>query len=354
MKEKSLELTMKPTREGLLSTLFALGISLLAGIIIILVTSNSPYEAITAFFISPLRSSYFLLNIITGAIPLVFTGLAVAVAFGSGNYNLGLEGQVYISAIVGNYVAIKLASLHTLLVLSLVFIFSFLTGGLVAGFSGLMKKVNGTNELISSLLLGNAFVILSDYLVEGPFNDFQSGLAASPRIPENLLFTKIAPPSDLHTGIFFSLITITLVWLLLKHTNVGYYMKLTGSSPKFAFYSGIGIGKLSVFAMFISGGLAGLAGLIDLLGVHGRVVRGFSTGYGWNGIAVALIARNNPLLVLPAALLFSYLNVGAQVASFEADITPEISRIIQALIFFLITMKELRGFLPGRRGKEWV
>jgi simple sugar transport system permease protein len=99
--------------------------------------------------------------------------------------------------------------------------------------------------------------------------------------------------------------------------------------------------------MFLSGGLAAVGGIVDVLGVHGRVLRGFSGGYGWNGIAVALIARNHPLGVVPAALFFAYLESGAQIASFEAGLTPEISRIVQAVVFYLVTAEAVLSFMKG-------
>ena len=101
--------------------------------------------------------------------------------------------------------------------------------------------------------------------------------------------------------------------------------------------------------MLMSGGFAGLAGIIDIYGIHGRMIRGYSTGYGWNGIAVALIARNHPLLVIPAAIFFAYLESGANVASLFSDITPEIARIIQAAVFYLVTAEGLLSFIRARK-----
>ncbi len=128
---------------------------------------------------------------------------------------------------------------------------------------------------------------------------------------------------------------------------------MVGKNPLFSKYGGISIHRTLFWGMMISGGLAGLAGAVDLFGVHGRMIRGFSAGYGWNGIAIALIARNHPLLVIPSALFFAWLDSGAQVASLMSDLTPEIARMIQGIIFYGITAQSLfRWFQLRSRGQQ--
>lgn len=324
---------------SLLGTLTVLSISIIAGIIIIFLTSDVPLESLFSFFIGPFTTRYFLFNMLACATPLIFTGLAVSLAFSAGSYNLGVEGQVYLGALAGTFIAVKLGGGFPGGSILLILLASFLAAGFLAGISGWLKSFRGANELITSLLAGNIVIIVIDYIVEGPFQDFYSGLAATPSVPDKYMLSKVIPPSDFHTGFFIGLLFAILIYWFIYHTRTGYDIRITGKDPEFARYLGIKVGSVYVISMFLSGGLAGMGGIVDVLGVQGRVIRGFSAGYGWNGIAVSLIARNNPLLVIPAAVFFAYLDTGAQIASFQADLTPEIARVVQSVIFYLITAR---------------
>ncbi|ACR80517.1 MULTISPECIES: ABC transporter permease [Kosmotoga] len=337
---------------SLLGTLTVLSISIIAGIIIILLTSDVPSESLFSFFISPFTSKYFFFNMLACATPLIFTGLAVSLAFSAGTYNLGVEGQVYLGALAGTFIAVRLGGAFPFGVVPLIFLTSFLVSGLLAGVSGWLKSSRGANELITSLLAGNAIIILIDYIVEGPFQDFYSGLAATPKVPDNYMLSKVMPPSDFHTGFFIGLFFAILIYWFIYHTRMGYDLRITGKDPEFARYLGIKIGSIYIISMFLSGGLAGIGGIVDVLGIQGRVIRGFSAGYGWNGIAVSLIARNNPLLVIPSALFFAYLDTGAQIASFQADLTPEVARVVQSVIFYFITARAFYEIYTVGREKK--
>jgi simple sugar transport system permease protein len=331
-------------------SLFVILVALLAGMIVILAVSEDPSVAIVAFFFSTFTNTYYLGNLLANTIPLILTGLAAAIAFSASSFNLGLEGQVYMGSLVGTFFGVRiLTALPPLPGTVAILLFSLISGGIIAGLSGLLKARRGVNELISSLLLSNGLILLVDYFIEGPFNDRPSGLAASFSIPSKFRFERILPPSNLHTGLFIAILASVAVWFFLFKTRGGYNLRVTGKDPEFAYYGGVNVGRVYFWAMFLSGSFAALGGMVDVLGVHGRVMRGFSSGYGWNGIAVALIARNHPLLVVPAALFFAYLEIGAQIASFEAGLTPELSRLIQSIVFYLVTADAILSFLRRRR-----
>ncbi|SSC11737.1 Inner-membrane translocator [Mesotoga infera] len=328
-------------------TLSTLVIALSVGFIVIVMTVEEPLEAIFAFFLSVFTNTFYFGNLLSASVPLIFTGLAAAVAFSSSSFNLGLEGQVYLGALVGTYIGVRMGGTSPLLILPVVILSGFFSGALIAGISGLLKGFRGVNELISSLLLSNGIVLVVDYIIEGPFNDGPSGLAASMSLGKEVMLPRILEPSSLHSGLFLALIMAVLLWAFMFRTRPGYDFRVTGKSPRFAYYGGINVKAVYFWSMFLSGGLAAVGGIVDVLGVHGRVLRGFSGGYGWNGIAVALIARNHPLGVVPAALFFAYLESGAQIASFEAGLTPEISRIVQAVVFYLVTAEAVLSFMKG-------
>ena len=328
--------------------LMSLVISLLLGLLVITLTSSSPLEAARAFFLGSFSNSYFFGNMLASAVPLILTGLAAAVSFSSSAFNLGLEGQLYFGTLIGTYIAYKLGNFGSWTIVVILGA-AFISGGSVAAVSGYLKSKWNVNELISSLLISYSLVYIVNFFLAGPFTDPLAGLAASPYVSEKLMFSKLMLPSSLHSGLLLAIAISVVIYLIFSRHTWGYELRITGRSQFFASYGGIDVRKTWITAMFLSGGLAALGGMIDVLGIHGRMIKGFSYGYGWNGIAVALIARNNPLLVIPSALFFSYLESGAQVGALMSDITPEVARVIQASVFYLVTAEGLAFFLKKRR-----
>lgn len=324
-------------------------IALAVGMIAIALTSRSPAEAIRYFFTGPFLNTFFFGNMLARAIPLILTGLAASVAFSASTFNLGLEGQVYFGAICGTLLGLTMSSVPIWMVFVVVIATSVLVGGGIAALSGYLKAKWNVNELISSLLVSYTLINVGDALLEGPLRDPRAGLAASRYLDGAIRLPRILMPSNLHAGMFLVLAIAVFLFFAVRYSKMGYEIRITGSNISFAAYGGIRVRHVVVMAMLISGALAGLAGMVDILGIHGRAIRGFSAGYGWNGIAVALIARRHPLLVIPAAFFFAFLTSGAEVSSFFTDMSPEIARIIQASIFYLVTAEGLLAFLKKRR-----
>lgn len=325
--------------------LFTMLVAFACGSTIIILTSKNPLTAIRWFYLGPVSNIYFFGNMLSGSIPLILTGLGALIAFSSATFNLGLDGQLYFATLCATYVALYFTKANIVTTL----LTAFVTGGLIGFFCGLLKVFFKVDELLSSFLIGQALIHVTDYFLNGPLRDPLAGLSASKYINGSMMFSKILPPSDLHTGIFIAVALAVVIYLIMQFSTFGYQVKVTGSSHDFASYGGIKVWKIWLLTLFLSGGMAGLGGIVDVLGVHGRMVKGFSFGYGFNGIAVALIARNNPIFVIPSALLFSYLEIGAQVSSIMSDITPEISKIVQSTIFYLITAESLVDFLIRKK-----
>lgn len=319
------------------------------GALAITVTSKEPGMAIKYFFTGPFSSRYFFGSMLAASIPLMLTGLATSIAFSASAFNLGLEGQVYFGAFCGTYVAYQLNAVPAIIAIIVSLAVSFAGGAAIAGVSGYLKSKWNVDELISSLLTSYAIVDVVDFFLEGPFRDPAAGLATSRYFNKAFLLPRILPPSNLHIGIFIALALIILFSIIMKRHTFGYEIRITGRNFRFAKYAGIPVTQTVIMAMFFSGGMAGLAGMIDVLGIHGRMIKGFSAGYGWTGIGVALLARNNPLLVIPAAIFFSFLQTGANTSALFSDITPEVGRIIQASVFYLVTAEGLISFLKKKR-----
>lgn len=325
-------------KELLLQRLLVIAVSFTVGFVIIFMTSATPWQTIGYFLSVPVSNQYFFGNLLAGMIPFIFTGLAASVAFQANEFNLGIEGQVYFAALVGTWVALRCSGMNSFLGIVLVIVSAAVAGGLLAFVSAYLKNRWRVNELISSLLIGYSLIYVTDYFLEGPMLDTEAGLISSRAVDKSLMLHKILSPSNLHTGILLAGFLVLVLYVVLKKSVFGIQMRIQGQNSKFSEYVGIKGSQVIFKTFFLSGALAGCAGIVDILGVHSKMIRGFSSGYGWTGIAVALIAKNNPLWVIPSAFLFAFLESAASASAIFSDLTPEISQIIQASIFFLVTV----------------
>jgi simple sugar transport system permease protein len=174
------------------------------------------------------------------------------------------------------------------------------------------------------------------------------------RIAEQYQLLLIFKPSKLDISIFFAVATAIGTYFFMQRSHWGYEMRMCGINREFSKYAGINVGKYLLVPMAISGGFHGLAGGITVMGTHYRCLKGVTAGLGWNGIAVALIAKNNPLAVIPAALFFAYLDAGAKAAMLHADVTFELAKIAQGVIFFLVTAQALYGLFDSKKKRKKV
>jgi riboflavin transport system permease protein len=329
------------TRLGVLAVTMACAFAV--AVILLLAFSSSFGEALGLFFLGPFKNKYYFGNMLNDSIAFALTGLGVSVAFASKNFNLGGEGQVYAGAIATAAVCIAFPDGGLPTVLSAVAA-GMATGGLLGGFSGYLKRVLAVDELISTFLASAAVVLVGDYIITGPLQDPASNFQTTVEISGAFRLARILPPSSLSTGCFIAIIVSVLLKLAMDTTRFGFELRLCGSNREFARYVGVDTGFFDVAPMVISGALHGLAGAVMILGTYHKAMRGFSAGVGWAGIAVALIAGNRPMAVLPAALFFAYLEAGAKAVMVGADVTSEIVAVVQSVIFFLITARVLEGF----------
>ena len=331
------------------SLLFTLGLAFIIAVLLIFLLSKDPGRTIYYFFIGPFTSKYYFGNMLNAAIPLVFTGLGIAIAFKSSVFNLGGEGQVYSGALVATVVCLALPNAGGYLGGFAALFCGLAVGAFLAGLSGFFKMKWGTEELITSFLISGAVVLVVNYFITGPLDDPSNSLLATRTIAEQYHFLKIFPPSRLDISALFAIMTAIFVFFLMYHTHRGYEMRMCGLNREFSRYGGINVSTYVVLPMVLSGALHGLAGGISIFGTYHMAIKEFSFGMGWNGIAVALIARNHPLGVIPAAIFFAYLDAGAKAAMLHSDITFEIAAIVQSIIFYLVTAQAVYSFIKYRK-----
>lgn len=325
---------------------------LVMALVVILLCSDEPGIALKSFFIGPFSSPYFLGDMLNSAVPLIICGLAASISFSASVWNLGLEGMVYFGMLAGTMAAVAMEGWPAAIAVPVMFVSAFLGGALLAAICNILKRKFNLDIMMSSLMLANVMFYLIFMLVEGPLRDMESGQGVTTKmIPEAFQFTKLMTTSDLNTTIFLALTLAAVVYFALRHSRLGYEIRITGQNPVFARYGGISTVAVASIAMLLSGGLSGIGGLTYVLGTTNRV-RNQLCGIGWSGLSIAMISRNNPLLVVPVALFFAYLTKGAECAMLFADITPDVSQIIQGAILLLVTSERLISYLADSRKEK--
>ena len=272
------------------------------------------------------------------ATPYIFSGLAVAVGFRSGLFNIGVEGQLFIGAACATYVGYAVTGLPAYIHMPLAFLAGALGGAFWAFIPGLLKAKTGGHEVINTIMMNWIAFRLTEWLLSGPMSRPGSGgMPLSPMIQDTARIPQFfQSPIRFHLGFFIALAIAWLInWLLFK-TTWGLNLRTVGTNPRAARYAGLDTGKSIMVAMAISGALAGMAGGTQVLAVNRSMALGLSSGYGFDSIALALIGNNTPLGVILASLLFGTLRNGATRMMVVSSIPIDIVDVIQAIILIFV------------------
>ena len=342
---------MQRSKETLFQLLMILS-GLVMAVVVILLCSSDPGLALKFFFTGPFSSEFFFGDMINTAVPLIITGLAASVSFTASVWNLGLEGMVYFGMLTGTMAAIWLKDLPAAVGIPAMFIAAFAGGALLSVICNFCLRRFKVDIMMSSLMVANAFFYLIMMLIEGPLRDETTGQGVTTSyIPEKFQFPKLLASSNLNATLFIAIALTAIIYFALRRTRIGYEIRITGINPSFAAYGGISTLAVASFSMILSGGLGGVGGLTYVLSTA-NCVRNQLPGIGWSGLSIAMISRNNPLLVFPVALFFAYLTKGAECASLFADITPDVAQIIQGAILLLVTSERLIALMSGKNKKK--
>jgi general nucleoside transport system permease protein len=333
---------------------FSVFAALLVGSVLIIAIGENPLAVYWVFFKNSLFSINGIGYTLFYATPLIFTGLAVAIGFQCGLFNIGGEGQLYVATMAVTLTAIYLAGLPSWLLIPVCFAISFLVGGIWGGIPGFLKARFGGHEVINTIMMNMIAYSLVNYLVVGPFHrkgtqvletDFIPEAARIPRMHDLLPFIPERIP--LNFGFFIALLACLVTYLLLWKTKWGYEIRAVGVSGSVSHYAGISVNKNIVLAMFIAGGFAGMVGIHEVMGFRYTYHDSFSQGAGFVGIAVALLGRNHPVGVVLAALLFGALNRGSLFLDLKFDsLSRDLVLVLQGtIVLFVATDKFFKQFL---------
>lgn len=273
--------------------------------------------------------------------PYIFAGLGVALGFQGNLFNIGAEGQIFVGGLVSVFVGYSISGLPMIIHLPLALLAGILAGVIWGAIPGYLKARTGAHEVINTIMMNYIAFRLTDFLLTGPMAR-PDGLPITPEIkPSAYLPLLFGLPMRIHLGFILALVAAFLVYWFLWKTPRGMEIRMTGQNMHAARYAGISISAVIVMTMALSGALAGLAGANQVLGVDHRLVRAFSTGYGFDSISLALLGNSHPLGVVLASLLFGFLRGGAARMQSVAGIPVEIIRIIQGLIIVFVAAPEI-------------
>jgi simple sugar transport system permease protein len=311
-----------------------------------------PVDTYMRMWDGALGSSYAISETLVKAIPLMLAGLAVSLAFRMKLWNIGAEGQIYMGAFAASGIALSMGNLSAWLLLPLMLLMGFVAGGLWALIPATLRAYWNVNETITTLMLNYVAIIWVESLVFGPWKDPQSlGFPLSPRFSANAYLPTIGD-TRVHMGLLVAFFIAIIFYFLLQYTRWGYEVKVVGESHEAARYAGISVVKNILMVMMISGGIAGVAGMIEVAGITHRLQPGVSPGYGFTAIIVAWLGRLNPFAIVAVAFLFGALLVGGFGLQIYGISFSIVLMLQGAVLFFLLAGEIFIKYRLQFPGKE--
>lgn len=312
------------------------------GGILIAVAGHNPMEAYRAMFVGALSGKNEIFNTLFCATPIIVTGLAIAVAFKANLFNMGVEGQMYLGAFAAAYVGFTFKGLPPVIHVTMCIVAAVVAGGLFALIPGLLKGKFDVNEMVVTIMLNYVAILFTDYLTNFVFYS-GDGYSATYPIAESAYLPRFMETSQLNVAFIIALAMVAIIFYIFKYTKLGFELKSIGFNVFFAEATGMNTRKNAVVIMMLSGMLAGIAGAGEILGVHHRFIAGFSPGYGWDGMTIALLGKNNPIGILIAAIFFGILKNGGSTMEILVGVPRSLISIIQGLIIFFLAVDYLNA-----------
>lgn len=333
-----------PLHLQILLPLAAVVVALVLCAVLVWLAGASVVDAYALLLLSPFETTYDLQDTLVKASPLLFTGLAVIVAFRAKFWNIGAEGQLMAGAVAACWVGERLW-LPAFSLVPLMIVGAALFGALWALLPALLKVKLKVDDVVSTLLLNFIMLYGVTALLEGPWRDPKSGYPNAPSIRPEAEFPVLAGYT-VHFGVLLAVVAVLVVWWMMSRTTLGFRIRAVGENAAASRYAGIPVGRVVIVAALISGALAGLAGAGEVGGVRYQVTADLSSGYGYAGIVIATLAELNPIGAVPAALFFAAVFNGAGTMSRALGVPIYLADVIQGTA--LMTMVAMRLFATYR------
>lgn len=318
-----------------LAPLAGLILALAIGGMLIQLSGVNPFKAYQVMLIAAFGGGRQLTETILKATPLLIIGLGLTIAFRSKVWNIGAEGQYYFGALIGSIIALRFPELSGWLLIPLMLVAGAVGGMLWSGLAGLLYIKWGANIIICTLMLNYIAILLVQFAARVPLRDPNGFL------PESAQFSAAAQipalfGGRLHLGVLLALILVGVVYVFLQRTPLGFRLRAVGSSASVARAAGINVNRSILTALMLSGGLAGVAGIIETSYLYARLKEGISPGYGFSAILVALMGQLHPVGVAITAVLFSALTIGAEGLQVLLQVPVAVAQVIQSLVVLFV------------------
>ncbi len=320
-----------------LSPLLALLLSLLAGVVLFIIMGVSPLAALHAFFIEPISSTYGISELGVKATPLILIGVALSMGFKAGVWNIGAEGQLIMGGLCGGSVALYFYDQQGVYIIPLMLIAGILGGMLWAAIVAFLRVKFNANEILTSLMLSYVAGLFLNLMVHGPLKDPEGfNFPESRMFSDSALLPLLFESTRLHIGFLIALLVVTLGWLLISRTLLGYQIKVSGSAPDAGEHAGFSASRIIWVTLLLGGGVSGLAGVIEVSGPIGQLLPNISPGYGFTAIIVAYVGRLHPVGVLFAGLLLALTYLGGETAQIQLSLPVAVTGVFQGLLLFFL------------------
>ncbi len=333
----------------LLEALLPIAAVLLAfaiGAVLLWALGENPLDAYWTLVSGAFGSVAGLTATLTKMTPLLLVGLGICISFRGGVINIGGEGQLIVGALASTATGLALAAWPGWLLLPISLLAGALAGGAWGGIAGVLKARLNVNEILSTVMLNSIAFQLMNWLLRGPLLDPAQRAAGThipqtEALPESIWLTKLVPRAQLHAGIFLALALAVLVYFLLWRTTLGYRIRTVGLNPSAARYAGIRVPTYVALSLILGGAFAGLAGAVEVMGLHHRMLEGLSGGYGFSGIVAALFGKLHPLGTIPASFFFGGLLVGADKMQRAIQVPSALITVVNGLVVMFVVASDL-------------
>lgn len=339
-------------RLQILSPFIAVFVSLIISCFFIFLAGVSPIDSLKELLIGSFGSRNAIAETLSRATPLILTGLAASIAFRAKFWNIGAEGQLYAGALAVTFFGTGLIELPSILMIPFLFLVGAIAGGLLLLPLVLLKNYFKVDEVVSTLLTNFIIILLVSYLLEGPWKDPMSlGWPQGASVIDQGVLPQIVARTRLHLGFIFSILFAILVWIILSKHLIGYQIKAVGYNSSAAKHSGIPVLKTIFIVALLSGGMAGMAGVTETAGLKGYLTLDLSPGFGYAGIAVAMLAALHPIGVIASGIFLASIYVGADAMSRSMNVPSYLADVIVAItvlcVLFSLVMNQYKFKFSG-------
>ena len=337
-------------------------VAMLIGAVILIAIGADVLKTYMVILTEPLKNKIGITEVLLRMIPLTIVALGITVAYRSGIINIGAEGQMAMGILATTAIALLFPNLPSAVLIPFAILAGALGGAFWGFIPGFLKAKLEVSELLSTVMLNYIAAQFYTFFLRGPMLDpaeltMGSGTPQSMRLTRNIDLTRLIPGTRLHSGIFIAIALAVLIYFLLWKTSYGFKMRAAGAQERAARYGGINVPKYLIIAMAISGAFAGMAGAIEIAGVHRRAIEGVTSGYGFSGIVVALFGGLHPAGILPAAFFFGLLLYGADMTQRLVGVPANMVQVLQGVIILVIVSSKMilaNPYLQQRVETKWL